>query len=65
MILTRKTAEKIFGTEDPVGKTLLVGNDKEEFEVTGVVKEFPGNSHFNFDILTSIVSMPGANSTIC
>jgi len=64
MILTRKTAEKIFGTEDPVGKTLLVGNDKEEFEVTGVVKEFPGNSHFNFDILTSIVSMPGANSPV-
>ncbi len=64
MILTRETAEKIFGTEDPVGKTLLVGNDQEEFEVTGVVKEFPGNSHFNFDILTSIVSMPGASSPV-
>ena len=64
MILTRETAEKIFGTEDPVGKTLLVGNDQETFEVTGVVEEFPGNSHFNFDVLTSIVSMPGANSPV-
>ncbi len=64
MILTRETAEKIFGTEDPVGKTLLVGNDQDAFEVTGVVEKFPGNSHFNFDILTSIITMPGANSPV-
>lgn len=64
MILTRETAEKIFGTEDPVGKTLLVGNNQDAFEVTGVVEEFPGNSHFNFDVLTSIVTMPEASSPV-
>lgn len=64
LVLSQNTAEKIFGNENPVGKTLLIGDDKDEFEVTGVVKEFPGNSHFNFDILASMVTRNDANSPV-
>ncbi|HDR90070.1 MAG TPA: FtsX-like permease family protein [Bacteroidetes bacterium] len=57
LVLTEETAEKYFGEEDPVGKILEVGEDRTAFEVVGVVKGFPKNSHFTFDML-------GAGSTI-
>ena len=49
-VLTRETAEKYFGKEDPLGKTLRV-NNKYEFTVTGVLASLPKNSILQFDIL--------------
>jgi putative ABC transport system permease protein len=49
-VLTDETAQKYFGDEDPIGKTLMV-NNKYEFTVTGVVKKPPENSSLSFDIL--------------
>ena len=63
VVLTEETARKYFGNEDPVGKFLQVGQEEENFEVTGVVKGFPGNSHFNFNMLGSMTSIYLANWT--
>ncbi len=54
VVLSKQTAEKYFGAENPVGKTILVDGEKD-FEVTGVF-EFPEgtNSHFYFDLVASI-----------
>lgn len=49
-VITETTARKYFGNENPVGKTLRLA-DKNELEVTGVLKDIPSNSHFHFDIL--------------
>jgi putative ABC transport system permease protein len=49
-VLTDETAQKYFGDEDPMGKTLMV-NNKYEFTVTGIVKKPPKNSSLTFDIL--------------
>lgn len=57
VVLTEETARKYFGEEDPVGKMLKVGEDEEVFEVTGVVKGFPRNSHFRFNMLGSMTSI--------
>ena len=57
VVLTRETAEKYFGKEDPVGRLLKVGQDEEAFEVTGVVEGFPKNSHFHFNMLGSMTSI--------
>ncbi len=54
LVLTEETARKYFGDEDPVGKLLKVGQEEENFEVTGVVRGFPPNSHFSFNILGSM-----------
>lgn len=53
VVLSTKTAAKLFGTEDPMGKTVrhLVG-DTLPFTVTGVM-EVPENSHLQFDALFS------------
>lgn len=53
IVLTERTAAKYFGTRDPIGKSLLINNDTELI-VTGVLKDVPLNSHFQFDFLASM-----------
>ncbi|MEO9868967.1 ABC transporter permease [Ekhidna sp.] len=52
VVLSESLAKKIFGDENPVGKTILQ-NDHRDFLVTGVYKDFPKRSHMNFDLLYS------------
>lgn len=58
VIITEKTRRRYFDDEPGIGKTISVGNPGEaiSYQVTGVVKEMPTNSHFNFDLLTSLSS---------
>lgn len=53
-VLTQSAAIKYFGNESPLGKTLLMGPEHREFKVIGVVENPPNNTHFTFEILTSI-----------
>lgn len=60
IVLTKKLAEKYFGNEDPVGKTLLMKNELHgelSYEVTGVMENIPANSHFTFDGMVSMKTM--------
>jgi len=50
IVLTREMAEKYFGTEDPMGKTLIVDN-KYNLTVTAVLENVPSNSSIRFNIL--------------
>jgi len=63
VVLTEEIARKYFGNEDPVGKLLQVGMGEENYEVTGVVKGFPENSHFQFNMLGSMTSIYLADYT--
>ncbi|TFH27225.1 MAG: FtsX-like permease family protein, partial [Bacteroidia bacterium] len=63
VVLTEEIARKYFGNENPVGRLLKVGQQEENFEVTGVVKGFPENSHFKFNILGSMNSIYLADLT--
>ena len=56
VVLTESTAEKYFGSEDPIGKPLKVNGDFELY-VTGVVEDMPETTHFQFDILISYVTV--------
>lgn len=50
IVVTRQTAERYFGNDEPLGKILkMFGQD---FVVTGVCENVPENSHFKFDFLT-------------
>jgi putative ABC transport system permease protein len=57
-VLSESTARKYFGDEDPINKVLLM-NGETAFKVTGIMKDFPENSHFHFDLLLSVVSFEG------
>jgi putative ABC transport system permease protein len=51
-VITEETARKYFGDENPIGKMITL-DGASDFEVTGIVKSIPGNSHLKFDILVS------------
>jgi len=47
IVLTQGLAKKIFGDQEPMGKIIRV-DEKENFTVTGVVKDLPNNTRFDF-----------------
>lgn len=55
MVVSESLAARYFGTEDPLGKTLK-RNGKEVYEIVGVFKDVPENSHLKFDALFSFSS---------
>lgn len=56
VVLTEEMAQKYFGSEDPIGKTILLDN-KHIITVTGIMKQIPRNSHFDFDFLASFSTL--------
>lgn len=50
ILITRETAVRYFGNEEPLGKVLTFHN-VYEFKVTGVLEDVPHNSHIKFDFL--------------
>jgi len=55
VVLTESAAKKYFGDEDPVGKMIKIFSDNL-YQVTGVCKDVPDNSHFHFNFLVSYSS---------
>ena len=51
IVITETMAEKYFGNEDPVGKTMEI--EGMPAAVTGVIQDIPYNSHIQFDFLSS------------
>jgi putative ABC transport system permease protein len=50
IILTEKLAAKIFDGEEAMGRIIKIDN-KDNFTVTGILKDIPDNSKFNFEYL--------------
>jgi putative ABC transport system permease protein len=59
LLLSEEMSEKYFGQESPIGKTVQVG--KEDYTITGVLENIPGNTHFRFDFLSSFASLVKLN----
>jgi putative ABC transport system permease protein len=56
VVITETTAGKYFGNEDPVGKHLIVDNERT-YLVTAVMEDVPPHSHFHFDFLASLETL--------
>jgi putative ABC transport system permease protein len=52
IILTKSFSEKLFGAENPIGKTLDTG-DSNLLKIVGVVADLPSNSSFDFEAVVS------------
>lgn len=50
IVLTESLAEKLFGDENAMGKIIKLDN-KDNFKVTGILKDPPTNSRFKFEYL--------------
>jgi putative ABC transport system permease protein len=58
IVLMRQTAEKLFGQEDPLGKTIEIDNSygKHAFKITGVIDESLGKTHIHANMFMSMNS---------
>ena len=57
IVLSETLAKKYFENEDPMGKTILLGGDKEPATVTGIMKDFPENSHIKGNVVFSMTTI--------
>jgi putative ABC transport system permease protein len=51
IVITKDIADRYFGNVNPVERILTI--NKKDYKVTGVVKEFPANSHFHPNFIVS------------
>lgn len=63
IVLTEEYARKYFGDQDPMGRTLKMEQDTNLYVITGVMKDFPQNSHFHCKMLGSMSSLGNSRST--
>ena len=56
IVLSHSIAQKYFGSQDVIGKTLTI-DSKNTFKVTGVVKDHPANTDTKTDIFLSLSSI--------
>lgn len=56
IVITETAAQKYFGAENPVGKTLAVERFGD-FKVTGLLQDPPRNSHLDFSMLLSFATL--------
>jgi len=60
LVITETIAKKYFNSTDVVGKTMLI-NDTGNYKITGVIKDIPKQSHFNFDFFVPMIEDGGSN----
>jgi putative ABC transport system permease protein len=56
LVVTESFARRYFGRENPIGEN-LTDIDHNIFEITGVIKDLPGNSHLKFNGLMSSATL--------
>ena len=62
MVLSRTLAEKLFNISNDdftsvIGKEVVFNKESESYRVTGICKDVPANSHLQFDLLFSYVTI--------
>ncbi|MEO1049335.1 MAG: ABC transporter permease [Bacteroidota bacterium] len=58
VVLSQSTARRYFGNENALGKT-ITHRGEHEAVVSGIMEDFPENSHLQFDIISSLMSWDG------
>ncbi len=61
IVITQTTAKKYFGNENPLGKSLKLKERKTDYKITGLVEDCPASSHFQFDMIASLVSIQSSD----
>jgi putative ABC transport system permease protein len=59
IVITETIAKKYFDGIDVVGKEMII-NDSVNYKITGVIKNMPSQSHFNFDIFVATAENPAS-----
>lgn len=57
LVITESAARKYFGTDNPIGKVLLVSTNQEPYQITGIAADPPSNSQIKFDFIAPFSSL--------
>jgi putative ABC transport system permease protein len=63
VVITEPTAIRYFNSIDVVGRVIKF-EGKHDLTITGVVEDVPSNSHFRFDFIASMTTLPAINFPI-
>ncbi|WP_024769631.1 ABC transporter permease [Aquimarina macrocephali] len=56
IVISQAKADKYFPNGDAIGKTLILDNNTEKpYKITGVMKDSPENTHFEYNFLMTMV----------
>ena len=58
MVMSKSTAHKYFGDNDPIGKTVLF-NNTDQYTVAAVIEDIPDNSDLQYSIFLPISDIAG------
>jgi putative ABC transport system permease protein len=61
VVINQSTAQKYFNRTNVVGQ-ILTFNDTALYKITGVIKDIPAQSHFNYDFLISLSTLRESNT---
>ena len=64
-MISEKTAKRIFGHENPIGKTLRSHFSSEEYSIQAVYRDFPENSTMKNGIYTYLKEFPESEWSFC
>lgn len=62
-VISKATAEKYFGSSDPIGQVLKLPDYDLQLTISGVLADIPSNSHLRFDFLVSYETLRVTNRT--
>ena len=55
MVISKSKADKYFPNQNPVGKTMILNNDKDRiYRIGGVIQDFPATSHIRYDFMLTM-----------
>jgi putative ABC transport system permease protein len=63
IVITERTAQKYFNSTNVVGKVMTF-DDTAQYKITGVIKNIPKQSHFNFDFFISMATLDESRENV-
>src|SRR4029079_6451889 len=55
IVISKSKADKYFPNQNPVGKTMILNNDKDRiYKIGGVMEDFPSTSHIRYNFLLTM-----------
>ena len=62
IVLSESAAKKYFNRTNVVGQSITFINNNTALKITGVIKDMPSQSHFNFDFFMSMASLESSRN---
>jgi len=63
LVISQTIAKKYFGNNNPLGMTLHFQDGNQDYKVTGVIEDSSPLSHFQYDMIASLVSTRSSRDT--